>query len=99
VCSERFDHTSVLQFLEGFTGVRETNISDWRRHTFGDLTSALRLRETPSKAPILPDTTGVLSLARYGAANLPGPVLPGREQQQPKQEKGRRNRVSRQSPA
>ena len=31
VCSEPFDHTSVLQFLEKFTGVREPNISDWRR--------------------------------------------------------------------
>ncbi len=34
VCSQPFDHTSVLQFLEKFTGVREPNISDWRRHTF-----------------------------------------------------------------
>src|SRR5258708_13437630 len=33
VCSEPFDHTSVLQFLELFTGVREPNISEWRRHT------------------------------------------------------------------
>ena len=41
----RFDHTSVLQFLEKFTGVREPNISDWRRQTFGDMTSALRFRD------------------------------------------------------
>ena len=31
VCSETFDHTSVLQFLEKFTGVKEPNITDWRR--------------------------------------------------------------------
>ena len=30
VCSERFDHTSVLRFLEKLTGVKEENISDWR---------------------------------------------------------------------
>ncbi len=45
VCSERFDHTSVLQFLETFTGVREPNITDWRRRTFGNLTSAFRFRD------------------------------------------------------
>jgi hypothetical protein len=28
VCSQPFEHTSVLQFLEKFTGVRESNISD-----------------------------------------------------------------------
>lgn len=48
VNSQIFDHTSCLQFLEHFiaskTGkiVKETNISDWRRHTCGNLTSAFR---------------------------------------------------------
>lgn len=48
VNSEVFDHTSVLQFLEGFIGqkygkdVRETNISPWRRTVCGDLTSVFR---------------------------------------------------------
>ena len=46
VCSEIFDHTSVLQFLEKFlkhkTGkdIKETNISEWRRTVCGDLTSS-----------------------------------------------------------
>src|ERR1700679_2131680 len=39
VCSQLFDHTSVLQFAEKITGVKEENISAWRRKTFGDLTS------------------------------------------------------------
>jgi phospholipase C len=94
VSSERFDHTSVLQFLEAFTGVREPNISDWRRRTFGNLTSAFRFRETHLEAPVLPDTSGMLSFAKFGAANLPTPVLPSGEQTPPKQEKGKRNRVS-----
>jgi phospholipase C len=38
---EPFDHTSCLRFLERLTGVEEPNISQWRRRTFGDLTSAL----------------------------------------------------------
>ncbi|PWV53291.1 phosphocholine-specific phospholipase C [Chitinophaga sp. S165] len=47
-CSEVFDHTSVLQFLEHFlshkTGksIVETNISEWRRTVCGDLTSVFR---------------------------------------------------------
>ncbi|WP_183997621.1 phosphocholine-specific phospholipase C [Sphingomonas kyeonggiensis] len=40
VCSELFDHTSVLQFVEKRFGVREPNISAWRRSVCGDLTSA-----------------------------------------------------------
>jgi len=93
VCSQPFDHTSVLRFLEIFTGVREPNISPWRRSTFGDLTAALRLKETPAGPPVLPDTAGILTLARYGAANLPKPVLPGSQQDLPRQEKGRHNRL------
>lgn len=46
VLSEICDHTSVIQFLEGFIkqkynkDVKETNISDWRRAITGDLTTA-----------------------------------------------------------
>ncbi len=40
VCSEVFDHTSVLRFLEARFGVYEPNISKWRRSICGDLTSA-----------------------------------------------------------
>ena len=39
VNSQVFDHTSVIQFLERWTGVREPNISNWRRTACGDLTS------------------------------------------------------------
>jgi phospholipase C len=40
VSSELFDHTSILQFVEKRFGVREPNISAWRRAVCGDLTSA-----------------------------------------------------------
>ncbi|WP_432135254.1 MULTISPECIES: phosphocholine-specific phospholipase C [unclassified Streptomyces] len=40
VSSQAFDHTSVIRFLERWTGVHEPNISAWRRSVFGDLTSA-----------------------------------------------------------
>ncbi|MDP5280850.1 phospholipase C, phosphocholine-specific [Sphingomonas sp. DG1-23] len=39
VASEVFDHTSVIRFLETRFGVREPNISAWRRAVCGDLTS------------------------------------------------------------
>jgi phospholipase C len=94
VCSQSFDHTSVLQFLERFTGVREPNISPWRRKNFGDLTSAFRFDRPASKPPVLPDTGGLLHQAHYAAANLPLPVIPGADQQMPVQEKGERKRVS-----
>jgi phospholipase C len=93
VSSEAFDHTSVLQLLEKFTGVREPNISEWRRQTFGDLTSALRFRQAKSAPPALPDTSGPLRLATYEAATLPAPTLPTTEQKFPEQEKGGRKRV------
>jgi phospholipase C len=93
VSSEAFDHTSVLQLLEKFTGVREPNISEWRRQSFGDLSSALRMRQSKSAPPNLPDTSGPLRLATYEAARLPQPVLPTTDQTVPEQEKGKRKRV------
>ncbi|MEO6787198.1 MAG: phospholipase C, phosphocholine-specific [Chthoniobacteraceae bacterium] len=95
VCSQPFDHTSVLQFLEKFTGVQEPNISDWRRRTFGDLTSAFRFDEAKANPPALPGTGDVLNRARYETAFLPKPTLPGAEQKAPVQEKGQRKRIPR----
>jgi phospholipase C len=89
VSSEPFDHTSVLRFLEQFTGVREPNITDWRRSTFGDLTSALRLKQALGKPPVLPDTSGELQLAQYATKKLPRLALPGADQHPPVQEKKR----------
>jgi phospholipase C len=48
VSSQVFDHTSVVQFLERWTGVRTPVISDWRREACGDLTSVFDF--TTSKA-------------------------------------------------
>ncbi len=54
VCSQTFDHTSVIRFLEARFGVREPNISAWRRAICGDLTSALDFsRKGPAARPRL----------------------------------------------
>ena len=47
VCSEIFDHTSTLRFLEKRFGVVEENISGWRRAVCGDMSSVFDF-ETPN---------------------------------------------------
>ncbi len=93
VCSESFDHTSVLQLMEKATGVAEPNITEWRRKTFGDLTSVFRFDAEPAPPPRLPHTGTMFHLAEYEAARLPKPILPGDKQSFPKQEQGTRKRV------
>ena len=95
VCSEAFDHTSVLRLVETVTGVREANLTDWRRGTFGDLTSVFRFEGRTAAPPTMPDTSGPLSLAKYSSTSLPRPTLPGTGQTMPVQEKGKRPRVPR----
>jgi phospholipase C len=60
VCSEVFDHTSLIRIIEARFGVHEPNISAWRRQTCGDLTSAFRFSGRPSRYPA---GDGELSLA------------------------------------
>ncbi|MEI9983169.1 MAG: alkaline phosphatase family protein [Aliidongia sp.] len=86
VCSQVFDHTSVIQFIEKRFGVAEPHITPWRRTVSGDLTAALNFRErNPVNAP-LPDTTNFISFvsgstlvpvtqADIAAGNQPAPTL------------------------
>jgi phospholipase C len=52
-CGETFDHSSTIRFMERLFGVREPNISDWRRKTSGDLTSAFDFSSPPADFPDL----------------------------------------------
>jgi phospholipase C len=66
VNSEVFDHTSIIRFLEKRFGVREPNISAWRRAVSGDLTSVFDFAD-PDDSPFLkdlPDTAEAAALAR-----------------------------------
>jgi phospholipase C len=54
VCSQMFDHTSIIRFIESWTGVREPNISAWRRRLCGDLTSAFDFAHPDYQYPIIP---------------------------------------------
>ncbi len=58
VCSDTFDHTSQMRFLEARFGVRAPNISTWRRSVTGDLTSTLHLASPNTVVPDLPVTSG-----------------------------------------
>ncbi|HUY50129.1 MAG TPA: alkaline phosphatase family protein [Streptosporangiaceae bacterium] len=57
-CSQVFDHTSLLRFLEARFGVPVPNLSSWRRAATGDLTSAPALSQPlVSTVPALPATS------------------------------------------
>lgn len=88
VCSQVFDHTSVIRFLEQRFGVVEPNISAWRRSICGDLRSAFDFGARPLAAPAaaLPSTAEFMArieTSDQGTANqIParqtaGEQLPG----------------------
>jgi phospholipase C len=83
ICSEISDHTSCLRLIEavaaagGLSGkgpVTFPNISRWRRKTFSDLTSALRLgapQPAPSNTQFDPATRAAELAAQTAAARQP----------------------------
>ena len=105
VCSQVFDHTSVLQFLEHFlehkTGrpLQEPNIGSWRRSICGNLTAAFR-PYTGEKYPLPPflakdQWIETIHQARFkpvptGFQPVPDGVIPPGSPLLPRQEKGAR---------
>jgi phospholipase C len=83
VNSQVTDHTSVVQFLERWTGVTEPNISRWRRTACGDLTTAFDFKSSHKQPSV--DAPGA----------VPAPIArwkptPPATQALPVQEPGRR---------
>ncbi|MFF2013791.1 phosphocholine-specific phospholipase C [Streptomyces sp. NPDC058195] len=83
VCSEVFDHTSVIRFLERWTGVREPNIGAWRRTVTGDLTSAFDFSRTRRR----PEVERPGAIPPFSGRWSPRPPA---VQRMPEQEPGRR---------
>ncbi|MGR8008091.1 phosphocholine-specific phospholipase C [Streptomyces hypolithicus] len=83
VCSEVFDHTSVIRFLEEWTGIEEPNITPWRRAVTGDLTSAFDFR----RGRRLPDVERPGAIPPFTGRWRP---VPPAEQHLPVQEEGTR---------
>ncbi|HVJ55154.1 MAG TPA: phospholipase C, phosphocholine-specific [Aliidongia sp.] len=61
VCSQTFDHTSVIQFIEKRFGVAEPHITPWRRTVSGDLTAALNFQIANTSKSLLPNTANFVS--------------------------------------
>ncbi|MEV5612161.1 phosphocholine-specific phospholipase C [Streptomyces sp. NPDC052225] len=83
VCSEVFDHTSVIRFLELWTGVREPNIGAWRRQVTGDLTGAFDFTHTARQ----PSVEQPGAIPQFSGRWAPQPPL---KQSMPVQEPGTR---------
>jgi phospholipase C len=104
VCSQTFDHTSVIQFIEKRFGVMESHITPWRRAVCGDLTSALNFSRADTTKSPLPDTESFVSfvsgselvpltVAEIAAGQQPVPTLNlsvPTDQTMPVQEPGQR---------
>jgi phospholipase C len=96
VCSETFDHTSVIRFIECRFGhdrdVKEANISPWRRAVCGDLTSAFNFENPNDAFPTLPPTTSYVPADKQRHPDYV--PLPPASQAVPRQEPGvRRSRA------
>ncbi|MEV1085592.1 phosphocholine-specific phospholipase C [Streptomyces sp. NPDC050211] len=97
VCSETLDHTSILQFMERRFGVREPNISPWRRAVCGDLTSAFDFSRKDPRPVGLPDTDGYEPPDRERHPDYK--PTPPADSRLPKQERGlRRSRPLKYAP-
>ncbi|ERG69147.1 phosphocholine-specific phospholipase C [Segniliparus rugosus] len=75
VNSQVSDHTSIIRFLEQFTGVRAANISEWRREISGDLMSCFDFANPDFTVPDLPDTQALVAAADQDRA-LPAVPIP-----------------------
>jgi phospholipase C len=98
VCSQVFDHTSVIQFIErrfgpDHPGLIEKQIPAWRRTVCGDLTSAFNFARPDATIVALPSTSGYAPPAADIAAakKYPSyvPTVPA-NQTMPTQEPGQR---------
>ena len=91
VCSDLFDHTSMLRFLETRFGAEVPNLSAWRRATVGDMTSAFNFTKSDMTIPSLPAPTAPASaILQQCQNNLAGftPYTLPTTQTMPTQESG-----------
>ncbi len=74
LCSDPFDHTSILRFLETRFGVEVPNLSEWRRETTGDLTTAFNFINVDKSAADLPRVKLTKEELEGGACEVSAPV-------------------------
>jgi phospholipase C len=96
VCSQVFDHTSLIRFVEArfgdeHPGLVESNITPWRRAVCGDLTAAFDFAHPDANLPALPSTAGYVADGLPHTGITPQPPAQG---SLPRQEPGlRRSRA------
>ena len=78
VCSQVFDHTSVLRFIEARFGIEASSISPWRRSVCGDLTAAFDFSAYNTRRLTLPSTTEYRKMIEQ-QVKLPPPHVPQRQ--------------------
>jgi len=76
VCSEVFDHTSTIRFIEKRFGVTEPNIPPWRRTVCGDMSSALDFSKPIAKTSPISSTAGYAPPASDISGNVRKPNFP-----------------------
>lgn len=88
VDSNVYDHTSMLQFLAAWTGVKPANVTPWRASVTGDLTAAFDFRHPDFSIPKIPtlDQTWALTQLTGGSTTPPAEG----DQKMPTQEPGTR---------
>jgi phospholipase C len=91
VDSNTYNHTSMLQFLETWTGVRARNITNWRRTVAGDLTAAFDFAHPDFSIPDLPDTVPLIMQSDEEENFPPVTTPPEGGQTFPVQESGARS--------
>ena len=79
VCSDTFDHTSILRFCETRWGAEVPNLSAWRRETCGDLTSALDLDHFDAAYPKLASTKGLVAELTEDCTTRPANAPPTKQ--------------------
>jgi phospholipase C len=90
VCSDVFDHTSTLRFLETRFGARVPNLTPWRRRVTGDLTGAFNFAARPRYGrPRLPEPNNSSAAQCIGGSPPPVP-----HERFPRQARGKRPRPS-----
>jgi phospholipase C len=104
VSSSRFDHSSMLRFLEARFGVPVPNLGAWRRRAVGDLTAAFNFVAPRASLPALPATSFskqsvisggcVVDIAGSESGTLPAGHYPVPPNRRPGQEPGRARRPS-----
>ena len=88
--SQVFDHTSVIRFLETWTGVADSNISEWRRTICGDLTTCFDFENPDFSIPVWADTAPLVAAADADRSKPPVKQPAIGAQVMPSQEKGKR---------